>query len=125
MGILILLNNFLHDFGAAGWLFGSIVLRVMLSKVRTEPAASSIICELLRTVNTLMRVSLVGIVVFGVVRALAYRTYEWSPTAGDGQVTLLLVKHVLLTGVFAWGIMQYLAAQRLLKKEDNHDTEKK
>jgi hypothetical protein len=33
-----------------------------------------------------MRLSLGGIIVFGIIRALAYKTFEWNAAAGEGQV---------------------------------------
>ena len=56
-----------------------------------------------------------GITVFGVVRMLAYRTYEWSEAAGDSQITVLIVKHILLTAVFLWGAYYYVRSRKALK----------
>ena len=63
-----------------------------------------------------MRMSLAGIVLCGLVRSLAYREFEWNAAAGHAQITLLIVKHVLLTGVFAVGVRYYLRAQRHVKE---------
>ncbi len=114
MAILILLNNFLHDFSAAGWLFCTVILWSMLRKEIPGSDAGKIVFDTIKTILVLMRLSLGGIIVFGIVRALAYKTYEWNAAAGESQVTLLIVKHILLLGVFIIGVVYYTRAKKLL-----------
>ena len=123
MAILVLLNNFLHDFSAAGWLFGSVLLWSMMRKDISNPGAGRFIADSLKTVLFLMRLSLAGIVVFGVVRTLAYKTYEWNAAAGQSQITLHIIKHVIFTGVFAVGLIYYIRARKLVRKAVNEKTE--
>ena len=123
MAIFVLLNNFLHDFSAAGWLFGSVVLWSMMRKDIANPAAGKFIADSLNTVLFLMRLSLAGIVVFGVVRTLAYKTYEWNAVAGQSQITLLIVKHVIFTGIFAVGLFYYIRARKFVRKAANEKNE--
>ena len=115
MAILVLLNNFLHDFSAAGWLFCTVILWSMLRKDIPGSDAGTIIIDTIKTILVLMRLSLGGIIVFGIIRALAYKTYEWNAAAGEGQVTLLIVKHILLLAVFIIGVVYYTRARKLLK----------
>lgn len=122
MAILVLLNNFLHDFSAAGWLFGSVLLWSMMRKDISNPGAGRFIADSLKTVLFLMRLSLAGIVVFGIVRTLAYKTYEWNAAAGQSQITLLIIKHVILTGIFAVGLICYIRARKLVRKAVNEKT---
>jgi hypothetical protein len=112
MAILVLLNNFLHDFSAAGWLFCTVILWSLLRKEIPGSGAGKIVIDTIKTILLLMRLSLGGIVVFGIIRALAYKTYEWNAAAGQGQVTLLIVKHILLLGVFIIGVVYYTRAKK-------------
>lgn len=121
MATLILLNNFMHDFSAAGWLFGSVLLWAILKRKPSHPDAAGAVRDILNTVLGLMRLSLAGIVVFGVVRALAYKDFEWNPAAGDSQLTLLIVKHIILTGIFALGVWVYVQARRYIGKRTHED----
>ena len=66
-----------------------------------------------------MKFSVAGIVIFGVVRAIAYKSYEWNAAAGQSQITLLIVKHVLFTLIFAVGLVYYIKAKKLLRKACN------
>jgi hypothetical protein len=57
-----------------------------------------------------------GIVLFGIMRALAYKSYEWNAAAGQSQVTLLIVKHIIFTLFFLPGVVFYIKARRLVRK---------
>jgi uncharacterized membrane protein len=119
LAILILLNNFLHDFSAAGWLFGTVLLWSILRKTISDGDKFIIISDILKTVLMLMKFSLAGIVIFGVVRAIAYKSYEWNVAAGQSQVTLLVVKHVILSLIFVLGLIYYIKAKRFIRKACN------
>ncbi len=69
-----------------------------------------------------MRFSFVGIVIFGVLRAIAYKSYEWNAAAGQSQVTLLIVKHVILSLIFVLGLVYYIKATRFIRKACNEQT---
>ena len=116
MAIFILLNNFLHDFSAAGWVFGGVLLwSILRIEIVTDHAERTTI-DVLKTILLLMRLSVAGIVLFGVVRTIAYRTYEWSAAAGQGQLTLLIVKHLLFFGIFVLGLVYYIRASKFVRK---------
>jgi len=123
MTILVMLNNFLHDFSAAGWVFGSVLLWSILRKDMPVGDAVKIIIETLKTVLLLMRLSVIGIVVFGVLRTMAYKSHEWNAAAGGSQITLILVKHIILVGIFLLGLLYYLRATRLVRKSREKDPE--
>lgn len=119
MALIVLLNNFLHDFSAAGWIFSTLILWRILKKQSPGETMASAVVEAIKMVLFLMRASMAGIILFGVVRALAYKTYEWSEAAGDAQVTLLVIKHVLLAATVVAGIMIYMKGRRAIR--DGHD----
>ena len=105
----------MHDFSAAGWIFCTVILWSMLSYIIPGSEAAEVIRRMLKTILLLMRLSLTGIVFFGIIRALAYRRYEWSAAAGEGQVVLLVVKHIILLVVFFVGLVFYLKARKVVK----------
>ena len=123
MALIVLLNNFMHDFSAAGWLFASILLLVILRKHSDEIKTSASLADLTGFLLLLTRLSLAGIIIFGVGRALAYKNYEWNPAAGQGQVTLLIIKHVIFTVVFIAGMICYFKAAKIVKKAGNDQNE--
>jgi len=116
MAIAVMLNNFMHDFCAAGWIFGAVVLWMSARKISAannniEPQVR----EIIKLVLLLMRLSALGLIVFGIVRAVVYRHYEWNVAAGNGQVTLLAVKHIFLAAVFLWGLIFYIKVGRMVR----------
>ena len=80
-----------------------------------EGPAGEAVVSLLRTVLRLMELSLVGIVVFGIVRVATYANYEWNPAAGVNQLWLLGVKHVAFAVFFGFGLWYYVAVKRRLR----------
>lgn len=116
MALLVLLNNFLHDFFAAGWLFTTIMLWSVLRITDNVDKDSSTKIRVLKTGLILMRFSLAGIIIFGIFRALAYRQYEWSSKVGQSQITLLIVKHIILLAFVVLGVMVYLKAKKTVKQ---------
>lgn len=125
MAILVLLNNLMHDFSAAGWIFCSIILWFILKKISSGQGSLNsenigrVLIELLRIIRLLMLICAGGIVIFGAIRTISYKEYEWSDAAGDAQVTLLIIKHIILTAVFIFGIIQYRKAGERIRKEGN------
>lgn len=117
MALWILLNNFLHDFSAAGWLFGSVLLWAILKKRSQFENSTRFANSMTKTVLYLMNISVVGIIVFGIIRAVAYKSFEWSVEAGNGQLTLLIVKHVIFTVIFIAGLIQYMKALKIVKND--------
>ena len=117
MALMLLLNNFVHDFSAAGWLFGSILLWAILKKRSQFENTTDFANSIIKTVLFLMNISFAGIIVFGVIRAVAYKSFEWSVEAGNGQVTLLIVKHVIFTVIFVVGLIQYIKALKIVKND--------
>jgi uncharacterized membrane protein len=113
------LNNFVHDFSAAGWLFGTVLLWSILRKTNLNGDRAIQVVDILKTVLVLMRFSVAGIVIFGVVRAIAYKSYEWNAAAGQSQVTLLIVKHVLFAMIFVVGLVYYIKVKKFVRKACN------
>lgn len=117
MALLVLLNNFLHDFSAAGWLFGTVLLWIILKRLPGAREGTDALRGVLRPVVRLMGFSMAGIIIFGVIRAFAYRQYEWNADAGQSQVTLLLVKHIFLAGLATIGFLLVARARKALREE--------
>jgi uncharacterized membrane protein len=106
----------MHDFSAAGWVFGGVVLFAILRKIPAQTQIDPAIREVLKTMRVLMGFCFFGIIIFGFIRTVAYKTYEWSELAGSSQITLLIVKHVFFTIIFVIGLVYYLKAGKILRK---------
>lgn len=119
MATIVLLNNFMHDFSAAGWIFCSVQLFMVFRNGLESRQQTDASIGMLKTVLLLMKLSLAGIVLFGAVRVLAYKSFEWSEAAGDAQITVLVIKHIFLTGVFIWGLRLFIITGRWIKKTEH------
>ena len=120
MAVLVMINNFLHDLGAAGWIIGSVVLWSVLRRADAKTGQGyNVICDVLRTVLTLVRISFVAIVAFGIIRVFTYRNYEWNQAAGHDQVTLLIIKHIFFTVIFLLGLIYYVRACRFVRRTND------
>lgn len=110
VGVAIMLNNLLHDFSVALLAASLVTLWAASSKRVAMPRASLV--ALHRILSRFMAGCWVVIIAGGAVRTWAYREYEWAPYAGRGQVTALVIKHVILVGLVIAG----LVAQRRISR---------
>ncbi len=101
-GILVMLNNYFHDFAVAV-LICSLLMSYFLSNEASKHAASlpidSLVAAALRRFAVVTKVSFGWVMVGGVIRMLTYRDFEWVAAAGNGQVLALGVKHVILVSL--------------------------
>ncbi|MFC1592165.1 hypothetical protein ACFL43_06545 [Thermodesulfobacteriota bacterium] len=116
MAPLVVLNNWLHDFSAAGWIFGTVLLWYLARSEIPAGDAGKIIAGMLKKVLMMTRLCLGGIVFFGAFRAVAYKQYEWNAAAGEDQMTVLMIKHVVLAAIVAAGLVLYIKAGNVLKQ---------
>jgi len=104
MAILIMLNNYFHDLATA--VFAVSVLAALL--LLRSPAAREAPSALQPVIDGLVKtgwLSLAWTLAGGVVRALAFRRYEWMEAAGRAQVPALVVKHIILVTLVAGGLL--------------------
>lgn len=112
--ILVMLNNYFHDLSVAFLWASSLLAHVVVRHWPGRPSE--------RVARLLERVawgSLAWVILGGAVRAWFYREYEWLPKAGTAQIPALAVKHVLLVGLTAWGLVGVLRLRRLMRAEES------
>ena len=104
MAVLVMLNNYLHDLATAVFAVSALAAYLVLR----SPAANEAPVALQPVAAGLVRVGLVALawtLAGGVVRALAYRRYEWMEAVGRDQVPALVVKHVILVSLVIAGLI--------------------
>lgn len=109
LGILILMNNYLHDVATALLAASAFVLYAVY-RIEGEcggPGATEFFLKTYRRMVTLARFSLAWIIIGGIPRTIFYTRFEWANAAGKGQVPALIVKHILIVicvagGVWGW-----------------------
>ncbi len=104
VGVLVMLNNFFHDFSVALLACALLGLATLWRAAPDAgPAAAPVIAVLERLGVRIAWASFAGILLFGVGRTAAFMDYEWFPAVGRGLVPALAVKHVFL--VLLLGVM--------------------
>ncbi|HEY4716495.1 MAG TPA: hypothetical protein VII00_05265 [bacterium] len=104
MAILIMLNNYFHDLAVAVF-FSSVVLTWIFIKIFAEEMHAGKLKQFVRFSIYLSFCSFFLILALGVPRAVFYRQYEWMDAAGRGQVTVLVIKHILLASLTVMAIV--------------------
>ena len=113
IGVLVMLNNFLHDFSVALLAAALLGLAVIWRTAPgAGPAAAPVIAALDRLAVRVAWASFGGVLLFGVGRTVAFREYEWLPAVGRGLLPALAVKHVVLVALLAGALRAALHARR-------------
>ena len=113
MAVLVMLNNYMHDLATA--VFGvSALTAYFLLQSRSAREAPAVIQPVIRSLVKVGTIALVWTLAGGVVRALAYKRYEWMEAVGKAQVPALILKHVILVSFVILGVLVLLRVRRLL-----------
>lgn len=114
MGILLMVNNYLHDVATAFLLASGVTVWVLAWQHRAsgEPAVAAFYVGAYRRLTRMAQVALAWILIGGVPRALAYRQFEWANAAGAGQLPVLVAKHILLGTLVIWGAVLWIRLGR-------------
>ena len=99
VGLLVMLNNFLHDLAVAMFFCSWVVLLVLAREAQEQSAVR----RLNRAFRKIAGWSFFFILAFGVVRTVYYREYEWYSAVEHGQAAALVVKHVFFVVIIAAG----------------------
>jgi hypothetical protein len=114
LALAAMLNNYFHDLATAVFAVSTISSYFLFKRLESK------VIETVRPViNTLTRLAygaLIWIIVGGVFRALAYRRFEWMGAAGEGQIPVLIVKHVILVSFTGLGLYLLVSVRRKLKR---------
>lgn len=118
IGILVMLNNYFHDL-ASGIVFVCGVTMFTLVKRAAESGSKEAREVILDAYPTLVHI-IGGAVIFmlfaGVIRTFTYKEFEWANAVGTAQVPALIVKHILLGGIFFYGIALWIKAHKKVKE---------
>ena len=102
--VLLVLSNYFHDLGVA-LLAANLFVAYFYQRHARGTAASSLQGKFLPYMRRITYYTLAWILVGGAIRAYYFMDYEWNPAAGRGQVPALIVKHLLLVTIVAYGLV--------------------
>ena len=118
MAILVMFSNYFHDLATAIFAVSAVTAYLLQRSLamQTAPAAQSVDRSLRPVVRGVQRMgyySLAWTLLFGSIRGITYREYEWVEAAGRNQVPALVVKHVFLVALVITGVVFLYRLRRL------------
>lgn len=113
---LLELNRYAHDFGAALWVSGSLLIWLLCREVMQRdafPDARQALLHFARKLSYLTVPALIIALLSGGIRAVTFKKYEYVGEITQSLVTLLIVKHVIFAAVIGWGVWMHARARHL------------
>lgn len=120
LGILLMLNNYVHDVATGLLLISALWLGWSARDLGPEPSRETL--EVFRKSYRRCKRFLIGsiliIVATGAVRTLNFMRFEWFPALGKGLVPILIIKHVLIFSMLGAGSFAWVGLSRRLRSLD-------
>ena len=112
MAILVMFSNYFHDLATAIFAVSAVTAYFLQRSLamQTAPAA---VQPVVRGIQRMGYYSLAWTLLFGSIRGITYREYEWVEAAGRNQVPALVVKHVFLVALVITGVVFLYKLRRL------------
>lgn len=118
IAIFVMLNNWFHDFAVAMLFCSLILLRLIYRKTQQQLDASWLpfARNLVKSFSKVTHICWAMLILGGIIRTVAYENFEYEEAAGSGQVTALVLKHVLLVSLIVWGTVIQFRLRKFLKE---------
>jgi len=117
LGVLVMLNNYFHDFATALVVvctYGMLLMVRYAEKSGGEDSRQMVLALYPKMVHVTGG-SVAFVFVAGIVRSFTYKEFEWHDATATGQVAALMIKHVILFLLFAYGIYLWIRVHRKVK----------
>jgi hypothetical protein len=112
------MNNYFHDF-AAGVVFvcGIVMFKMVDWAQKMESReAKEIVQGAYPTVVHIIGGAIIFMLFAGIIRTFTYKDFEWANAVGIGQVPAIIVKHIIVGGIFFYGVALWIKAHRKIKE---------
>lgn len=118
VGILVMMNNYFHDFAAGIVFVCGVMMFVMVNKAIAIDSreAKKIVLGVYPTLVHIIGGSIIFMLFAGVIRTFTYAEFEWANAVGVGQVYAIAVKHIVLGGLFFYGVAMWIRAHKKIKE---------
>ena len=105
--ILLMISNYFHDLATA-LMASNILVVYFLGKFLDSKSDREItMASVFKKLSYITYGAFIYIIVFGGVRAYFFMDFEWNPAVGKGQVTALVIKHILLVTMTVFGLIAH------------------
>jgi hypothetical protein len=118
LGIIIMMNNYFHDVATGLLLASGVAIWVITKKYGNseDREVTGYFLRIYASMTGLARFSLFWILIGGVPRTLFYRRFEWNTAVEHGQVTAIIIKHVLAFAIVGTGAYLWIRLSRRVKR---------
>lgn len=122
LGVIIMMNNYFHDVATALLLASGIVMWLIAKKLGSsrDNAVIHYFLNLYNGITRLAKFSLAWIIIGGIPRTIFYTEFEWANAAGKGQITALIVKHILALIFVGSGAHIWIRLHKRVKELRKH-----
>lgn len=110
--ILLMVSNYFHDLSVAILASNILAVYYIGRFLDKNPTRETIIPELFKKLSKITYGAFIYIIIAGAVRAYFFMDFEWNPAVGNGQVTALVIKHIILFTITVFGIIVHLRYHR-------------
>lgn len=116
--ILLFLNNYFHDLATAMMFVCGYTMFVLFNKAekRGTKESMSLFLEVYPKLVHLNAGALIFVVMAGIIRTFTYEQFESNSALARAEVPVLMLKHVLLGGLTAYGIFLWVRVHRKVMK---------
>jgi hypothetical protein len=112
MAILVMFSNYFHDLATAIFAVSAVTAYLLQTSLAMQTAPIAL-QPVIRGIQRMGYYSLAWTLVFGSIRGLTYRKYEWVEAVGRNQVPALVVKHIFLVALVVTGLVFVYRLRRL------------
>ena len=110
--IFVMVANYFHDLATAVLAANIVVVWAFAKYVASTGMSSDAVPAVFGKLSKVTYAALAWVLIGGALRAYWFMDFEWNPAVGKGQVSALVVKHILLVTLTAFGIIMHLKYQR-------------
>lgn len=118
IGILVMMNNYFHDLAAGIVFVCGVMMFVMVKRAISMGSreAKELVLGVYPTLVHIIGGAIIFMLFAGVIRTFTYKDFEWANAVGVGQVYAIMVKHVVLGGIFFYGVALWISSHKKIKK---------
>lgn len=117
IGILIMMNDYFHDFATALFLICTYTMVVLIKHVDDKGLEAK---GLVVGIYPKMLHVNVGAAIFlffaGTVRAFTFKDFEWVHAVGNDQVPAIIVKHILMFTLFFYSVYLWVGVHKKIQQ---------
>ncbi len=105
--MLLVLNNYSHDFAAAFFLSSALILFLLKKELANPDIPKELKTKIFNILSKIGLISFFWIILAGIIRTYFFRSFELNESIKKGEVNILIFKHIIfflitILGIFLW-----------------------